>query len=173
MTQIVIEADIAEALGMLTRITGALNPEGKFARVIPERLDLKMHEQQAEKFASQGDGDWAPLSDMRTRIRGNSGPILDATGSFRSAVSEYVGMWSATPRTFAYIYPSMFMGDSAGRYFGLTAGQRKNPLAKGGKSPAPLKNTPRPILFGEARMLVDVESVFAEFLVQAGFLGDV
>lgn len=165
-----IQADIGEAMDMLTRIMGVVNPQGLFAREVPKLLDHKMHQQQEEKFASEGDGEWAQLSDWRTRDRGTSHPILDDTGSFKSTVSSYVGMWSATPDAFSYIYPSLFMAE-AGKYFGITAGQRRNPLAKKRGTQGPAPQPPRPILFGEQRMASDVRMVLAEFMASAGFIG--
>lgn len=160
---------------MLAHITGVLNPAGTFARIVPKLLDEKMHIQQDEMFHSQGNGDWAALSDWRVRDRGSSAPILDATGAFRSTVNEYVGMWSATESAFTYIYPGMFQQD-AGQYFGITAGQRVNPLAKKAKrgqasSPKPMKTVPRPILFGNDRLRIDLDSVLRTFLADAGFIG--
>ncbi len=175
MTLIEIDTDISQALAMLRHMSGVLRPDGLFAREVPRLLDVKMHEQQDEKFSSQGG--WPELSEWRVRDRNATGPILDYTGSFRSRASEFFGITEATATTFSYTYP----GNPPPIYFGLTAGQRRNPLAgytkKTGKqgyrdAPIPMARAPRPILFGPARMYADVRFVLSEFLATAGFIGE-
>lgn len=170
---IALEADISDTLAMLAQCVSTFNPEGTFVRVVPLALNERMHKMQEEAFESQGDGSWPALSGWTTEERGADGPILDDTGAFRSIVSEFVGMWSATPDAFTYIYPGLFQGEGMGQYFGITAGQRVNPLRKGRNPyPIPMANVPRPILFGGERLLTDVNAVLEAFMLEAGFISD-
>ena len=178
----VIQVFMDEARASLLQAQQSIEPHvfaGGFTAAFRQRL----HAQQAEAFGKQGAEDsWAPLSDWRKRVRKADGPILRATGSFQAQVMAFRGNLDISGDSFDFLYPGA--GEADGRYFGLTAGQKVNPLAKksnrpgprGGTkgtwdSPAPLARTPRPILFGELRIKTDADAAIRLFMALFG-MGD-
>lgn len=152
------------------------------ARPLAEGLRLKFQQQQREAFRAGGAGRaWPELSQWSTAVRGNSEPILVRSGSFQSQVNAFRGTLIETGAGFDYIYPGV--GEADGRYFGITAGQRVNPLAarsrrpgpRGGTkgsndTPIPMAQVPRPILFGDVRIAIDAREVIQTFMASAGLL---
>lgn len=178
-----IELFKAEAELLLRKTQLALMPTVA-APVIAEGLRHKFHEQQNTAFRAGGAGDtWPGLSDWAVKVRGTAEPILVRTGSFQAQVAAFRGTLVEDADGFDFVYPGVSEAD--GRYFGITAGQKVNPLARrsgrpgprGGTSgnhdtPIPMAMVPRPVLFGEQRIAVDATEVLQAFLVRAGlFVG--
>lgn len=181
MSEQYVTAFVEESKAMLARAEKALTPF-PFAMGVTTGLREALHIQQKDAFAHGGAGkSWAALSEWRVRDRNGIGePILVATGSFQQQVAAFRGDLVFGADSFDFVYPGT--GEADGRYFGLTAGQRRNPLAqksvrpgpRGGTTgqhdrPYPMKTVPRPILFGEERLLVDANLVITNYLRSFGF----
>lgn len=124
------------------------------------------HQMQADAFEGQAGGSstglpqrWPALSDWSTRDRGSASPIMIRSESFKDEVMNYEGQTEVDGLGATFTYPHA----ASGKYYGLTAGQRVNPLAGPNGRPIPLKNVPRPILFGGIRLYNDANILMAEW----------
>lgn len=160
-----VAAATDELYAVLIRLRRMLAPEYMGIKIFAH-LRNEFREQITESFAQEGATDgppWAPLSEMRTIVRGSSNPILRHTGDLEDEVMRYKGKMRASAAILSYWFPDF--GEMSGKYWGLTAGQTRNPLGF-----TPLSVTPRPMLGGSPRAGRDVLKVLAAYFISEGLI---
>lgn len=170
MTTLALSVDVVtdEVLGMLTRALTSLNPLPMGAQMRGQ-LRNRFIDQARDAFASAsagGDGPaWESLSEWRVRDRGGSStPIMSWTGELSDQVASFKGRLRIVSggTGFSFWFPDPV--EMSPKYWGLTAGQRRNPL--GG---TPLSATPRPVFSGVTRQTTDTVDALADYFRRAGF----
>lgn len=165
--QVTVAAETVDAA--LARLTATLSP-GWMASRFTWRLRKRLLEEAREAFGKEGEpsgSQWHPLSDMRSDNRGGvDGPILNDTGMLRTEVMGFRGKLRATDKAFSFWFPDFY--EMSGPYWGLTAGQRVNPLGM-----TPLSHTPRRVLAAGDRLKRDALEALAEYFVSEGLMVEV
>lgn len=161
--QLDVDVVTNEVLRMIGRLDRALDVK-TFAIPYTQTLRNLFLDQFDEGYEAQKG--WAPLSPMRVRERGGStAPMLQWLGTLRDETAHYKGDIGIAPTFFDYTFPGH---EASGRYWGLTAGQRRNPLGL-----TPLSATPRPLLGDYERQIRDNVLALVLYFRSKGFQVDI